>query len=97
LQVKPPSNTAQPRTRTRNRQQRARPAQTRRHPQGMFQPPCEGKIGINAEARKNCSILDLFWIGLLHMPTNGALDSITATGLPAHRRSKGSAYQLVES
>jgi hypothetical protein len=29
----------------------------RRHPHGKFQPPRAGKVGINAEARKNCSML----------------------------------------
>src|SRR5665213_441347 len=33
----------------------APPAQTRRHSHGKFPPPREGKIGINAAARKNCS------------------------------------------
>src|ERR1035437_2518841 len=34
-----------------------RPAPTRRQPHGKFPPPREGKIGINAAARKNCSML----------------------------------------
>ena len=37
---------------------RARPAPTRRHPHGKFQPVGEGKVGINAGARKNFQCRD---------------------------------------
>src|SRR5450759_1068093 len=38
-------------------EENARPAPTRRQPHGKFQPPREGKVGVNAEARKNRCLL----------------------------------------